>query len=225
MIHATHILDFLKSLEIRAKLPAGVEVLNPYRNKKAFDLCTLFYDKYYYDEGERFLILGINPGRWGAGLTGIPFTDPIKLENHCHISNDLPKKPELSADFIYRVIEAYGLNNFYRRFHFSSVSPLGFTKENRNLNYYDIKELQMALEDFIVGSLNKILSANISRKKCYCLGEGKNFTYLKTINEQNHFFDEIIPLSHPRFIMQYKRKALNTYLDDYLHKLSLAELP
>lgn len=224
MIHATHILHFLKALKIRVKLPAGVEVLNPYQNKEAFDLCTLFYNKYYYDDDERFLILGINPGRWGAGLTGIPFTDPVKLEKYCQIPNQLPRKAELSADFIYKVIEAYGgLNKFYGKFHFSSVSPLGFTKDGTNLNYYDIRELQNSLYDFIVDSLNKILAANISRSRCYCLGEGQNFKYLQSLNQQLHFFDEIIPLSHPRFIMQYKRKTMDKYVDDYLQKLAATQ--
>ncbi|MEO8470838.1 MAG: uracil-DNA glycosylase family protein [Chryseolinea sp.] len=224
MTHARHILNFLKALHIEPKLPAGVEVLNPYQNKETFALCTLFYNKYYSDYRERVLILGINPGRLGAGLTGIPFTDPIKLDKFCHIANDLPKKPELSADFIYKVIEAYGgLNSFYGKFHFSSVSPLGFTKDNKNLNYYDIKELQNALYQFIVGSMHQILTANISRSKCYCLGEGQNFKYLQAFNQEHHLFDEIVPLPHPRFIMQYKRKTMNRYVDDYLQKLSAVE--
>ncbi|MFI5224347.1 MAG: DUF4918 domain-containing protein, partial [Nitrospirales bacterium] len=66
------------------------------------------------------LILGINPGRLGAGLTGIPFTDPLKLQNICGIENTLPKKAELSADFIYTMISAFGgPEAFYKKFYFS----------------------------------------------------------------------------------------------------------
>ena len=124
---ADSILQFLKQLKITTPLPKGVEVLNPYRNEITYALCEQFYNKYYGDNNNRRLILGINPGRHGAGLTGIPFTDPIKLEMYCGIPNNLPKKSELSADFIYQMILAYGgLEQFYGKFHFSAVSPLGF---------------------------------------------------------------------------------------------------
>jgi len=77
-------------------------------------------------------LLGINPGRFGSGTTGVSFTDPIKLEKYCGIRNDLVKKAELSADFIYAMIIAYGgLESFYNRFFISSVSPLGFIQMER----------------------------------------------------------------------------------------------
>jgi hypothetical protein len=43
-------------------------------------ICSSFYQKYYADNKKRSLIIGINPGRFGAGVTGIPFTDPIRLK-------------------------------------------------------------------------------------------------------------------------------------------------
>lgn len=119
MVYAKHILSFLKGLCLESKLPAGVNVMNPYQNDVAFNLCEKFYKKYYNDTSQRTIILGINPGRFGAGLTGIPFTDPVKLEHECGIKNDLPKKRELSADFIYQMIHAYGgIQKFYNRFYF-----------------------------------------------------------------------------------------------------------
>src|SRR5690606_4984446 len=121
MTFATNVLKFYKALKIDVPLPAGIEVLNPYVDKRTFELCRQFYNKYYGDDVERIAILGINPGRFGAGLTGIPFTDPQKLEERCGIANDLPKKPELSAQFMYRVFDAYGgLDVFCRRFFISS---------------------------------------------------------------------------------------------------------
>ena len=99
MTWADRILSFYQSLTITAKLPKGVEVLNPYANADTFKYCSAFYHKYYEDNEPRTLILGINPGRYGAGLTGIPFTDPVKLEMICGIKNNLTKKAELSADF------------------------------------------------------------------------------------------------------------------------------
>lgn len=217
---ADKILQFLKQLKIAATLPRGVEILNPYRDKTAYSLCDQFYKKYYSDDNPRRLIVGINPGRHGAGLTGIPFTDPIKLEKYCNIPNALQKKPELSADFIYTMILAYGgLEKFYGSFHFSAVSPLGFVKDGKNLNYYDIRELEESLMPFIIQSFKKTLEMGIDTSVCYCLGEGDNFKFLSRLNEEQKFFDKIVPLAHPRFIMQYRRKKVDEYVDHYLRAM------
>src|SRR5690349_17067922 len=124
------ILSFFRQLSISSKLPKGVEILNPYHNETTFSFCQVFYRQYYHDSNARQLIVGINPGRLGGGLTGIPFTDPNKLQRVCGIANSLPKKSELSADFIYSMIQQFGgPSKFYSQFYFSSVSPLGFTLE------------------------------------------------------------------------------------------------
>jgi hypothetical protein len=218
---AAHILHFLKHLEIKAKLPAGVEILNPYQDKSVYALCELFYNKYYGDDGKRRLILGINPGRFGAGVTGIPFTDPIKLDKFCSIPNSLQKKPELSADFIYQMISAYGgPEAFYSKFHFSAVSPLGFVKDGKNLNYYDIKALEACLRPFIVQTLSKTLGIGIDTSICYCLGEGENFKFLNRLNAEQKFFEKIVPLAHPRFIMQYRRKKVGEYVQHYVRMMN-----
>lgn len=220
MTFADHVLTFYKYLEIGSALPDGVVVLNPFADAASFSYCTQFYKKFYNDKNERTLILGINPGRHGGGVTGIPFTDPIKLEQRCGIQNPFKKKAELSADFIYTMIEEYGgPENFYNKFYFSAISPLGFTKDGKNLNYYDVKELQFALKEFIVNSLQRQLTFGISTSVCYCLGEGENYKYLNTLNRELGIFQKIVPLAHPRFIMQYRRKKLDEYVNDYLVKL------
>jgi len=214
------VLDFYKKLELGASLPKGIEYMNPYVDDYALQLCELFYQKYYSDEKERTLLVGINPGRFGSGTTGISFTDPIKLEEDCGIPNTLAKKPELSADFIYAMIKAYGgPRKFYNNYFISAVSPLGFTKAGKNINYYDEPALQKAVMPFIIRSINSMISLGISRKKCFCIGEGKNLSFLSKLNEEHQWFEEIIPLSHPRFILQYKRKSVSKYIDDYLLKL------
>ncbi|HEY0741181.1 MAG TPA: uracil-DNA glycosylase family protein [Chryseosolibacter sp.] len=221
MTFADKVLIFYKSLAIPGKLPKGVEVLNPYQDEQAFSLCEQFYRKYYGDTKSRTVILGINPGRFGGGITGIPFTDPIKLETICGIKNDLPKKAELSADYIYKMIEAFGgPGKFYGRYFFNSVSPLGFTQEGKNLNYYDTPALVKSLDKFILKSINQLLDMGVERDMAFCLGEGSNFKYLTNLNSKERFFKEITPLAHPRFIMQYKRKLVDAYVDDYVMKLT-----
>jgi hypothetical protein len=214
------ILEFYKSLNLKTKLPKGVGFMNPYQDEKTFEITTRFYKKYYADTNSRKIILGINPGRFGGGITGIPFTDPINLEKYCGVKNDFQKKPELSSTFIYLMIEAFGgPEKFYTSFYISALSPLGFVKEDKNLNYYDIPELQIAVEPFVISCIQKQLSFNINRSRAFCLGEGENYKYLVKLNEDHQFFTEIIPLPHPRFILQYKRKKLDEYIGRYLAAL------
>lgn len=220
MTLADRIHSFNKSLKITRKLPKSVEVLNPFNNPQTVALCTQFYNKYYGDSSPRTMILGINPGRFGAGLTGIPFTDPIKLEEECGIKNSLPKKAELSADFIYQMINSMGgPKKFYNTFYISSVSPLGFTKEGKNLNYYDLRELQELVFDFIVKSIDIQLKFGFNQEVCFCLGEGKNYKFLSRLNDEKEFFKKIVPLPHPRFIMQYRRKKVPEYIQLYASQL------
>lgn len=220
MTIAEKIVSFYESLSID-KVPQNIEVMNPFSDKDIFPITKAFYYKYYNDQLSRTMILGINPGRFGGGLTGIPFTDSIKLEKECGITNDLPKKTELSADFIYRMIKAYGgPDAFYSRFYISAVSPLGFTKDGKNANYYDMKELQDGLHDFIVDCLQKQINFGMNAQVCFCLGEGQNFKFLSKLNDKYKFFGEIIPLAHPRFIMQYKRKKIDAYISDYVEKFN-----
>lgn len=220
---ADHLLHFYQQLHLDITLPEGVEVMNPYQDASAFALCQQFYHQYYGDTQSRTMILGINPGRFGGGITGIPFTDPIKLEQICHIPNNLPRKAELSADYIYRLIDAYGgPETFYSQFYFSAMSPLGFVKDDKNLNYYDIKSLATALTPFMVRCIQEQLAFGANPHLAFCLGEGDNFRYLQKLNDAHGFFQRIVPLAHPRFIMQYKRKSLDLYIQDYIGKLRSA---
>lgn len=223
-MEADRILTFLTSLKPDFNLPPGVEIMNPFLDKKNLALVRLFYHKYYSDNHSRHFIFGINPGRWGGGITGIPFTDPEKLQHICGIENDLPKKQELSASFIYLMIERFGgATAFYHNFFITAVCPLGFTKNGKNLNYYDDRNLQLASEPFIIACIQKQLSSLKAEPTCFCLGEGNNFRYLNRVNEQFKFFKKIIPLPHPRWIMQYRRKQLNEYIELYVNAFKYPE--
>ncbi|MDQ6762678.1 MAG: DUF4918 family protein [Bacteroidota bacterium] len=214
------ILSFLKILDLKIKLPGEVEVMNPYKEAGTYKICNKFYSKYYNDTYPRHLILGINPGRFGGGITGIPFTDPLRLLSVCDIENDFPKKQELSSVFMYEMIAAFGgPENFYNKFYISSISPLGFTKNNKNLNYYDDRDLEQSLREFVIESIKLQLNFGISSDVVFCLGEGKNFKYLLKLNDEMKFFEKVVPLPHPRFIMQYKLKKKDEYIEQYLSEL------
>src|SRR5450759_5706643 len=69
------VIKFFRDLEFKGSVPDGISVMNPFRdNPKIIPLISQFYHKFYDDHKSRHLILGINPGRFGAGVTGIPFT-------------------------------------------------------------------------------------------------------------------------------------------------------
>lgn len=220
MLLNEHINKFNRSLNLDINLPDNVEVMNPFENKTTVELAEKFYNKYYSDSNPRKLILGINPGRLGGGVTGIPFTDPVKLKENCNISNDLQKKTEPSARFIYDMITVYGgPQKFYNNYFIHAVCPLGFTKDGINYNYYDDKNLEKAVTPFILESLQQILCFNINNEVCYCLGNGKNFKFLNNLNKKHKFFKKVIPLPHPRWIVQYRRKRYKEFIKLYLKEL------
>ncbi|HMR86759.1 MAG TPA: DUF4918 family protein [Saprospiraceae bacterium] len=227
-ILSDRILDFYANVHFEGCLPDGIKIMNPYRESAEIrDICGKFYSKYYSDHNPRKLILGINPGRLGAGATGLPFTDTKRLNDHCGIPYDGFVSHEPSSVFIYDVIHAFGgPDAFYRQFYINSVCPLGFTIDKTdgksvNYNYYDSIPLEKAVRDFIIENIKVQISLAGRNDICYCLGTGKNYTYLSKLNEKYKFFGTIIPLEHPRYVMQYKSKSKEKYVDDYLGKLSL----
>lgn len=222
---AEAIIRFNKSLSLDIPLPGNIRVMNPFNDPEASRISSEFYRKYYDDARQRHLILAINPGRFGAGVTGIPFTDTVRLEKVCGIKHDIPSTHEPSSVFVYELIEAFGgPEKFYRDYYIASVCPLGFVRENENgrvvnFNYYDSKELGEAVTPFIVENLRKQLRMNLQKKKCICWGSGKNFRFLSGLNATHGFFHEIIPVDHPRFIMQYRARKKQDYIARHLEAL------
>jgi hypothetical protein len=220
---AEAVIQFYKELDYKGSLPPGTSVMNPFRdNPQIMPLISRFYYKYYNDNNRRYLILGINPGRFGAGVTGIPFTDSKRLNEKCGLSIPGMNTFETSSAYVYEMIDKYGgVEKFYNKFFISAVCPLGFTTlndkgKNVNYNYYDNKKLTEAVSDFIIENLTKQLEFGIEQDTCFCLGTGKNYKFLVELNNELHFFDKIVPLEHPRFIMQYKSKLKRFYIEKYL---------
>jgi hypothetical protein len=223
MTFADCVIHFNSSLKYTAKLPDGISVMNPFgKGSRAMDISSLFYKKYYDDNIHRFFIAGINPGRFGAGVTGIPFTDTKRLKDKCGIEFNGLHTHEPSSVFIYEMIDAFGgVEKFYSKFYINSICPLGFTRignkgKEINYNYYDTPELYLSAYPFIIKTLKQQVKAGLHKNVCFCLGTGKNFKYFQKINLQNRVFKEIIPLEHPRYIMQYKSRQRNKYIGNYL---------
>jgi hypothetical protein len=220
------IISFLMELEFKGSLPAGITVMNPFRgNPQVIRVIEQFYTKFYNDENPRHIILGINPGRFGAGVTGIPFTDTKRLAEKCGIAITGIQTFEPSSAFIYEMIDKFGgVGSFYSAFYISAVSPLGFTSQGTkggkvNFNYYDKSELTGAVYDFIIQSMEKQMQFGINRDVCFCLGTGKNYKFILELNKKYGYFKKIVPLEHPRYIMQYKSREKDFYISKYLEEL------
>ena len=214
---------FNTNIHFTGSLPKGITMMNPFRESEAVrDLSSAFYLKYYNDYRTRRLILGINPGRFGGGVTGIPFTDTKRLVEKCHLPYTGKTTHEPSSVFIYEMIDAYGgPEAFYSEFYITSICPLGFIATGTNgrevnHNYYDSRELMNSVYEFMVESMEEQLGFGINTDVCYCFGKGKNEKFLRSLNEKKHFFENIIALEHPRYIMQYKSRSRQFYIDKYL---------
>jgi hypothetical protein len=220
MTWAQHIFSFYKNLQPPEKLPHHIEWLYPQQSEVVMNIVEKFCTKFFSDQQERTLLIGINPGRLGAGVTGVNFTAPKQLSLYCGIEHPFKNGTELSAEFIYDVIAAYGgVKDFYSHFFITSVCPLGFVQHGKNLNYYDDKALLQTVEPFIVENLNRLIAFKTNRERCICIGGEKNYKYLSALNQKHNWFKTIDVVPHPRFIMQYKRKLKDSFIEQYLEVL------
>ncbi len=225
---ADKIIHFNTHISYSGQLPPGIRLMNPFaENPAVIPVMESFYRKFYNDPSPRRMIIGINPGRFGAALSGVPFTDSSRLADPCGIDYPGFKSYEVSAVFVYDVIAAYGgPKAFYRDFYIGSMCPLGFTIQKPggkevNYNYYDSKALTAAVYDFMVESLRKQVDFGLDRNVGYILGTGKNAAFVQQVNKAEGFFKKLIPLEHPRFVMQYKLKSKKEYIDKYLQAFAV----
>ena len=214
------IISFHRQLKPNWNIPKEVELIYPFELEETWSVFELFYSRYFSDNNQRTILFGINPGRKGAGVTGVAFTDPKILQEELGIENTFKKHNELSALFVYDVINAYGgPDEFYKHFYITSVCPLGFIAKGKNVNYYDSKDLQNAVEHHIIKNIITQKAFGANPKVAFSMGQGKNFKYLKSLNDKHQFFEKIVPLPHPRWVMQYRLKRKQEFIDEYLTKL------
>ena len=216
------IIAFNKSLQYTGKLPEGFAVLNPYLdNPETLQVMTSFYDKYYNDEVPRKFIIGINPSRHGAGVTGVPFTDTKHLENDCGIPMLSARTHEVSSVFVYDMIAQYGgVAAFYKDYYINSPFPLAIVRKNAqgnwlNANYYDDPELFALTREYMIETLKKHIALGLDTKEVYILGK-KNATFLEKLNKEASLFKKMVILEHPRYIEQYKSKEKQLYIDKFI---------
>lgn len=216
------VIEFNRNLQYNGELPDGFRVMNPFLdNPETMEVMAQFYNKYYGDNKQRRFIVGINPGRHGAGTTGVPFTDTKRLSSVCGIEMQSAHTHEVSSVFVYDLIEQYGgAEAFYSDFYINSPFPLAITRKQKNgnwnnANYYDDRTLYEMVEDYMIESMHQHIDLGLACDEVFVMGK-KNSDYIKRLNKKAQLFDKITVLEHPRYVQQYKSKEKQFYIDKYL---------
>lgn len=222
---AEKVIDFNRHLRYSGELPPGFRAMNPYMdNPETMRVMQEFYYKFYQDTVPRKFIIGINPSRHGAGVTGVPFTDTKRLQSACGIKMTSAHTHEVSSVFMYDMIEAWGgVPAFYRQYYINSPFPLAIVRSAPggkwlNANYYDDPELFHMVRPFMVASLKRHIAMGLATDEVFVLGK-KNALFLQKLNRAEPLFDRMTVLDHPRYIQQYQSKQKQRYIDKYLSLL------
>lgn len=219
------VIDFNDNLHYSDKLPENFRVINPFLdNPETITVMQQFYHKFYNDSNQRRFILGINPSRHGAGVTGVPFTDTKRLQSDCGIQMHSAHTHEISSVFIYDMIAEFGgVTDFYKRFYINSPFPLAIVRQINgkwlNANYYDDSRLFEMVKEFMILSLKKQISIGLDTSEVFVLGK-KNAVFLQNLNKEAKLFGSLKVLEHPRYIQQYKSKEKQLFIDKYILTLN-----
>lgn len=223
---ADKVIEFNRQLQYSGKLPANFQVMNPYLdNPETMEVMQRFYHKYYNDSKQRKFMIGINPSRHGAGVTGVPFTDTKRMESVCGIEMKSAHTHEISSVFLYDMISEYGgAEAFYNDVYINSPFPLAIIRKTQqgnwlNANYYDDPELFAFVKDFMIESLKKHISLGLDTSEVFVLGK-KNADFIGKLNKEAQLFDRLTILEHPRYIQQYKSKDKQLYIEKYILALN-----
>lgn len=131
-LHVNFYEDLTGNNEVGAILEReGITVLDGFIQN--IELVRRYYQTVYSMDANRIVLCGINPGRLGAGKTGIPFLDYNSVS--CLFPDIQRNDQENSAQFVFSIIREIGCELFYRSVYMTNVSWFGFTKDGKNLNY------------------------------------------------------------------------------------------
>ncbi len=173
-----------------------------------------FHKKYIQPNSPKIVMCGINPGRKGAGITGIPFIDTYSLSKM--LPDIINPKSEKSAKFFFSIIEEFGIDKFYKNIHFTNMSWLGFYKLDNgiNVNYNSLsEEIQNYLIDKFVEEMDFI-----NPEVIIPIGDIVNWELLFNLKEKNRLKAEIGPrLYHPAYRLVERKTYIET-LTKYFDK-------
>lgn len=217
---AHNVYEFLTTLLLPVNLPNAIEVLWPFNSPEVQSVVKQMSSKYYLEAEDRIGMWGINPGRLGAGLTGLSFTDPHSVKNLLGIPTNIEGRREPSAQFIQLVIEAYGgPATFYKDVYLGAVCPLGFVRDGKNINFYDDKDLMREIVPFVLETMSHQHNFGVRTDSCIVLGANKLRDFFERFVQPTFGFDHVVYLNHPRYIMQYRRPEIQRHVDEYVQAI------
>ena len=166
----------------------NVEILKDFLNNT--EAIEKFNRTYYAHGVPNIVLCGMNPGRLGAGKTGIPFTDFKHLSKYIDAVDH--GDSERSATFFHEIVEHFGVERFYRHVYVTNLSWLGFKRDGNNVNYDDLSERAIA---FIYKMFKKEMHY-VKPKYIVSLGDSV-YTSLHTLFAHDHSIDITHKLPHP----------------------------
>jgi uracil-DNA glycosylase len=175
-----------------------------------------FWQTYYGDSVSRVVICGINPGRHGAGKTGIPFVDFQSLAQL--ITGVDRQDSERSAKFFFQVVRQFGVEDFFNSFYVTNVSSVGFMRDGKNLNHNELPEsaLTVVERNFMQEM------AIIQPTHVISLGEVVQNS-VRTLLPAS--VDCSMRLPHPAWVTSYRGKEMHEWTNRYLSMLGKFRQP
>lgn len=153
----------------------GVSILDDFL--KNWSNIERFYSEYYGTSYPETVLCGINPGRNGAGKTGVPFIDFSSLSK---LLDGVGRDDwERSAQFFFDIVQHFGPRTFFRSFYVTNFSWVGYAKSGKNLNYHDLSgEAQAIIARLFRYEMNHIhpkriisLSKRVHEDITACMGD------------------------------------------------------
>ena len=190
MIHKELKNKYIDSGKIELLLDeSGISILSDFI--KNWESIEKFNRKYYGEKLPKTVLCGINPGKNGAGKTGIPFIDFKSLSE---IMDDIDRNDtERSAQFFYDIVKEIGVTRFYKSFYITNISWVGYLKDGKNLNYYD---LPLIAKRFVYDMFKYEMKLVSPRKIISLSGEVKK-TVTELFGNSNIDIKEQLP--HPNY--------------------------
>lgn len=186
----------------------GICILSDFLlNKDGIDT---FWRTYYGGAVPRVVLCGINPGRHGAGKTGIPFLDFQSLSQL--ISGIDRQDSERTAGFFFQVVRQFGVEAFFHSFYVTNVASVGFIRDGKNLNYNELPASALeVVERNLIQEMEIIQPTHV-----ISLGECVQQAVRKLLPVS---VDCSMRLPHPSWITTYRAKETDKWAAHYLDVL------
>lgn len=175
------------------------------------DGINAFWEKYYRNAVPRIMICGINPGRYGAGKTGIPFLDFMSLFRL--IPGIERRDSEKSAGFFFEVVSDFGAESFFKTFYVTNFSSVGYLRNGKNFNYHDLPQAALEIvENNFLKEIDVVAPTHV-----VSLGEAVHNSVRKLLPAS---IDCSLRLPHPSWIATYRANDMNRWVLEYRDALS-----